>query len=158
VGRGSDRNPANQAFGLPANKSGGPYEFTRWDLVEARQIANIRPDYRLIKNYKFLESYRQHLHQGRRHIRRVSRLVRRFRRFEKQGDRATRLRLGPYTSRQKLEKFKRNELREYWAQLDVTENLSFRIGQQQIIWSEADALSGTEVTNSLDLKLPLDPF
>jgi hypothetical protein len=26
-----------------------------------------------------------------------------------------------------------------------------RVGKQQVIWSEADALSGTELTNSSDL-------
>jgi len=34
--------------------------------------------------------------------------------------------------------------------LNFTDNFSARIGKQQIIWSEADALSGTEVTNPVN--------
>ena len=44
----------------------------------------------------------------------------------------------------------RNDLHEYYAQLNFTDNFSARIGKQQVIWSEADALSGTEVTNSIN--------
>ena len=44
----------------------------------------------------------------------------------------------------------KNDLREYYAQLNFTDNFSARIGKQQVIWSEADALSGTEVTNPVD--------
>ena len=43
-----------------------------------------------------------------------------------------------------------NDLREYYAQLNFTDNFSARIGKQQVIWSEADALSGTEVTNPVN--------
>jgi len=35
--------------------------------------------------------------------------------------------------------------------LNFTDNFSARIGKQQVIWSEADALSGTEVTNPVNL-------
>ena len=45
----------------------------------------------------------------------------------------------------------RNDLREFYAQLNFTDNFSVRVGKQQVIWSEADALSGTELTNSSDL-------
>ena len=44
----------------------------------------------------------------------------------------------------------KNDLREYYAQLNFTDNFSARIGKQQVIWSEADALSGTEVTNPVN--------
>ena len=30
------------------------FDFNHWDLVEARQLADIRPDYHMVKNYKFL--------------------------------------------------------------------------------------------------------
>jgi len=46
----------------------------------------------------------------------------------------------------------RDDLREYYGQLNFTDNFSMRIGKQQVIWSEADALSGTEVTNPADLR------
>jgi hypothetical protein len=44
----------------------------------------------------------------------------------------------------------KDDLREYYAQLNFTDNFSARIGKQQVIWTEADALSGTEVTNPVN--------
>src|SRR5262249_27673224 len=52
--------------------------------------------------------------------------------------------------RVKQQTYMRNDLHEYYGQLNFTDNFSARIGKQQVIWSEADALSGTEVTNSVD--------
>ena len=39
-----------QSFGM----TGGSFDFNHWDLAEARQLADIRPDYHMVKNYKFL--------------------------------------------------------------------------------------------------------
>ena len=39
-----------QSFGM----TGGSFDFNHWDLVEQRNLADIRPDYHMIKNYKFL--------------------------------------------------------------------------------------------------------
>jgi hypothetical protein len=36
-------------------------------------------------------------------------------------------------------------------QINFTDNFSARIGKQQVSWSEADALSGIEVTNPADI-------
>src|SRR5262249_20055562 len=55
-----------------------------------------------------------------------------------------------YTHSQLQQQYFRNDLHEYYAQLNFTDNFSARIGKQQVIWSEADALSGTEVTNPVD--------
>ena len=55
-----------------------------------------------------------------------------------------------YTHQQLQQTYFRNDLHEYYGQLNFTDNFSMRIGKQQVIWSEADALSGTEVTNSVD--------
>ena len=52
----------------------------------------------------------------------------------------------------------RNDLREFYGQLNFTDNFSMRVGKQQVIWSEADALSGTELTNPSDLLVSLDSF
>ncbi len=38
--------------GRAASYSGGSYDFNHWDLVQARQLADIRPDYHMVKNYK----------------------------------------------------------------------------------------------------------
>jgi len=53
----------------------------------------------------------------------------------------------PYEQQAIQQEYFRNDLREFYAQLNFTDNFSARVGKQQIIWSEADALSGTEVTN-----------
>src|SRR5271169_5240527 len=42
------------AFGTGATHTGGSFDFNHWDLVEARQLADIRPDYHIVKNYNFL--------------------------------------------------------------------------------------------------------
>ncbi len=39
-----------QSFGM----TGGSFDFNHWDLVEQRNLADIRPDYHTIKNYKML--------------------------------------------------------------------------------------------------------
>lgn len=39
-----------QSFGL----TGGSYDFNHWDLAEQRNLADVRPDYHMIKNYKLL--------------------------------------------------------------------------------------------------------
>ena len=39
-----------QSFGL----TGGSFDFNHWDLAEARQLADVRPDYHMVKNYKLL--------------------------------------------------------------------------------------------------------
>src|SRR5262249_14107615 len=56
-----------------------------------------------------------------------------------------------FTQTDRQHEFFRNDLREYYGQLNFTDNFSMRVGEQQVIWSEADALSGTELTNSSDL-------
>ena len=113
-GEGSDRNPAQEQQGLPANKTGGPYDFTRWDLVEFRQIANIRPDYRIIKNYKFLDRIDNVFIKDADLFGAYQGWYDAFGDFKNKGIAPPGYDWVPYTSRQKLEKFKRNELREYW--------------------------------------------
>ena len=39
-----------KSFGM----TGGSYDFNHWDLAEMRQLADVRPDYHTIKNYKLL--------------------------------------------------------------------------------------------------------
>src|SRR5579862_4359014 len=42
------------SFGLGPTHTGGSFDFNHWDLVEMRQLADIRPDYHIVKNYKLL--------------------------------------------------------------------------------------------------------
>src|SRR5258706_5961058 len=37
-------------FGHGATHTGGSFDFNHWDLVEMRQLADIRPDYHMVKN------------------------------------------------------------------------------------------------------------
>jgi len=41
-------------YGFAASHTGGSFDFNHWDLVEMRQLADIRPDYHMVKNYKFM--------------------------------------------------------------------------------------------------------
>jgi hypothetical protein len=136
--------------GRPATESGGSFDFNRWDLVEARQVLGLRPDYHFVKRHQafgrfdtvFLEDadffmyYRPW--------------------YDAEGSLKSRGRAEPfrdwdtYTQRQLQQQYFRNDLHEYYAQLNFSDNFSMRIGKQQIIWSEASLLSGTEITNPGD--------
>jgi hypothetical protein len=135
-----------QSFG----QTGGSFDFNHWDLVEARQLADVRPDYHMVKNYKFLGRFDTLL------IKDADFFA--FYRpwYDAEGTLKNKGRAEPnrdsfnYTHRFLQAQYFKNDLREYYAQLNFTDNFSARIGKQQIIWSEADALSGTEVTNPVN--------
>jgi hypothetical protein len=138
--------------GIAATKTGGSYDFNHWDLVEARQLADIRPDYHMVKNYKFLGRFDTLL------IKDADFFA--FYRpwYDAEGTLKNKGRAEPftdatnYTHRELQSEYFKNDLREYYGQLNFTDNFSARIGKQQIIWSEADALSGTEVTNVVNAR------
>jgi hypothetical protein len=138
--------------GIAATKTGGSYDFNHWDLVEARQLADIRPDYHMVKNYKFLGRFDTLL------IKDADFFA--FYRpwYDAEGTLKNKGRAEPftdatnYTHRELQAEYFKNDLREYYGQLNFTDNFSARIGKQQIIWSEADALSGTEVTNVVNAR------
>lgn len=137
---------------IAAREGGGSFDFNRWDLVQARQVADLRPDYHIVKNYNFLgrldtifvkdadlfaiyrpwyDAFSDLKHQG---IAQKGKDFPNFRRTQRHQD------------------FTRNDLREFYAQVNFTDNFSARIGKQQVIWSEADALSGSDITNPNDLR------
>ncbi len=144
--------PADATPGTKGVRTGGSFDFNHWDLVQARQFADIRPDYHIVKNYNLLGRFDTLLlkdadvfavyfpwydaepdlkHKG------IAQLDRDW---------------TNYSDRARVQQFVRNDLREYYGQLNFTDNFSARIGKQQVIWSEADALSGTDVTNPTDLR------
>src|SRR5690242_18858714 len=156
---GNGPNGTQLTPGRAATESGGSFDFNHWDLVQARQLADIRPDYHMVKNYKF--------------IGRLDTLVLKDADFFafyrpwydafgtiKERGRAEPNRDWPEYSQSFAccnapslqNEYFRDDLREYYAQLNFTDNFSMRVGKQQIIWSEADALSGTELTNPSDLR------
>jgi hypothetical protein len=136
--------------GVAATQNGGSFDFNHWDLVEMRQLGDIRPDYHMVKNYKFMG--------------RFDTLVLKdadffaFYRpwYDAIGTLKNKGRAEPnrdwtnYSHNAQQQQFFQNNLHEYYAQLNFTDNFSMRVGKQQVIWSEADALSGTEVTNTVD--------
>ncbi len=143
----------NALPGKAATESGGSFDFNRWDLVQARQVADVRPDYHLVKNHRLLggrltipflqDADLFAIYRG---------WVDVLPNLKHQGRAAPNRDWGSYNSRDRNAQFRRNDLREYYAQLNFTDKFAMRIGKQQIIWSEADALSGTDVTNPSDLR------
>jgi len=136
--------------GLASSTTGGAFDFNHWDLDEMRQLADIRPDYHMVKNYKFMGRFDTLLLKDADFFA--------FYRpwYDAFGTLKSRGRANPnadwfnYNQQTLQQTYFRNDLHEYYGQLNFTDNLSARIGKQQVIWSEADALSGTEVTNSVD--------
>lgn len=146
-----------QSFGL----KGGSFDFNHWDLAEARQLADVRPDYHMVKNYKLLGrfdtllikdadffAYYRPWYDAVGTLKNHGRERPNTDAVEYSHSQSSNSGLVPVPSLQN-EYFK-NDLREYYAQLNFTDNFSARIGKQQVIWSEADALSGTEVTNPVN--------
>jgi hypothetical protein len=138
-----------KSFGM----TGGSWDFNHWDLVEARQLADIRPDYHMIKNYKFLGRFDTLVIKDAdffAYYRPWYDAFGTLKNFGRQRPNTDRIPYDSAGNRALQDEFFKNDLREYYAQLNFTDNFSARIGKQQVIWSEADALSGTEVTNPVN--------
>jgi hypothetical protein len=136
--------------GTAATESGGSFEFNHWDLVEARQLASIRPDYHFVKNYKLLGRFDTLILKDADFFAYYRPWYDAFGTLKNKGRCEPNRDCINYSQETLQQQYFRNDLHEYYAQLNFTDNLSARIGKQQVIWSEADALSGTEVTNSVD--------
>jgi hypothetical protein len=146
-----------KSFGM----TGGSFDFNHWDLAEARQLADVRPDYHVVKNYKMLGrfdtlvvkdadffAYYRPWYDAVGSLKSIGRSEPNTDAVPYSHSQSNDTGLVPQSSLQN-EYFK-NDLREYYGQLNFTDNFSARIGKQQVIWSEADALSGTEVTNPVN--------
>src|ERR1700730_5552744 len=144
------RNP-----GRAASESGGSFDFNHWDLDEARQLADIRPDYHLVKNYKFLGRFDTLILKDADFFAFYRPWYDAFGTLKSKGRAETNRDWTEYTQQNLQEHYFRNDLREYYAQLNFTDNFSMKIGKQQVIWSEADVFSVTEITNPSDLTFHL---
>ena len=140
------------AAGSPATRTGGSFDFNHWDLVQARQLADIRPDYHIVKNFSFLGRFDTLLLEDADVFAVYKPWYDAFPDIKHEGIAQTARDWTPYTDQDKVEQFVRNDLREYYGQLNFSDDFSARVGKQQVIWSEADALSGTDVTNPTDLR------
>ena len=140
------------SLGAVPGAGGGSYDFNHWDLVEARQGLNLTTDDHIVKNFKLLGRIDTLILQDADFFANYEAWYDAFPDFKHKG-RAEAGRDWPdFTSADKTNEFTRNDLDEYYGQLNFTDAFSMRVGKQQIIWSEADALSGTEVTNPSDYR------
>jgi hypothetical protein len=139
-----------QSFGM----TGGSFDFNHWDLAEQRNLADVRPDYHMIKNYKLLGRFDTLFIKDADFFAFYRPWYDSFGSIKNHGRQEPNTDVIPYRLNKSTaaapslqDEYFKNDLREYYAQLNFTDNFSARIGKQQVIWSEADALSGTEVTN-----------
>lgn len=138
-----------QSFGM----TGGSYDFNHWDLVEQRNLADVRPDYHMIKNYKLLGRFDTLLIKDADFFAFYRPWYDSYGSLKNNGRQRPNTDVRSYSSQGMSalqEQYFKDDLREYYAQLNFTDNFSARIGKQQVIWTEADALSGTEVTNPVN--------
>jgi hypothetical protein len=143
-----------QSFGM----TGGSYDFNHWDLVEMRQLADVRPDYHFIKNYKFLGRFDSLVVKDADFFAYYRPWYDAYGSIKNHGRQRPNTDVIPYQQNQQgagtpslQNEYFKNDLREYYSQINFTDNFSARIGKQQVIWTEADALSGTEVTNPANI-------
>ncbi|MGA7870108.1 MAG: hypothetical protein WCA22_04335 [Candidatus Binatus sp.] len=144
-----------QSPGKSFGMNGGSFDFNHWDLVEQRNLADVRPDYHMIKNYKLLGRFDTLLIKDADFFAYYRPWYDSFGSIKNSGRQRPNTDVIPYSAqggRALQDEYFKNDLREYYAQLNFTDNLSARIGKQQVIWSEADALSGTEVTNPVNAR------
>src|ERR1700684_3060262 len=146
-----------KSFGL----TGGSFDFNHWDLADARQLADVRPDYHMVKNYKLLGRFDTLLVKDADFFAYYRPWYDAVGTLKSTGRERPNTDAVPYSHSQSNDtglvpqpslqnEYFKNDLRAYYAQLNFTDNFSARIGKQQVIWSEADALSGTEVTNPVN--------
>ena len=138
-----------QSFGM----TGGSFDFNHWDLAEQRNLADVRPDYHMIKNYKLLGRFDTLFIKDADFFAYYRPWYDSYGSLKNDGRQRPNTDVVPYSSQgmQAIQQqYIKDDLREYYAQLNFTDNFSARIGKQQVIWTEADALSGTEVTNPVN--------
>ena len=136
--------------GLASSTTGGSFDFNHWDLDEMRQLADVRPDYHMVKNYKFMGRFDTLLLKDADFFAFYRPWYDATGTLKNKGRADANADWFNYNHRTLQQTYFRDDLHEYYAQLNFTDNFSARVGKQQVIWSEADALSGTEVTNSID--------
>jgi len=140
------------SVGKAPGEGGGSYDFNHWDLIEARQGLNLTTDDHLVKNFKLLGRIDTLILQDADFFANYEAWYDAYPDFKPKGRAEAGRDWSNFTSEDKTDEFRRNDLDEYYGQLNFTDAFSMRVGKQQVIWSEADALSGTEVTNPPDYR------
>ncbi len=137
-------------LGTAATNHGGSFDFNHWDLDEMRQLGDIRPDYHFVKNYSFLGRFDTLFLKDADFFAFYRPWYDAVGTLKDKGVAPPDHDWTPYTQSELQQQYFQNNLHEYYAQLNFTDNFSMRIGKQEVIWSEADALSGTEITNPIN--------
>ncbi len=144
--------------GKSFGNTGGSFDFNHWDLVEARQLADVRPDYHMIKNYKLLGRFDTLLIKDADFFGYYRPWYDAYGTLKNHGRQKPNEDAEQYDMKDSNKlagslqnEYFKDDFREYYAQLNFTDNFSMRIGKQQVIWAETDALSGTEVTNPVNV-------
>lgn len=150
--------PGTNHAGKAPTESGGSFDFNHWDLVQARQLGDVRPQYHTVKNFKFLGRFDTAILRDADFFAFYRPWYDAFGSIKERGRAETSRDWPEYTNLDRQHQFLRDDLHEYYAQLNFNDWFSMRVGKQQVIWSEADALSGTEVTNPSDLSYHWDHF
>jgi hypothetical protein len=120
--------------------------------VQARQVADLRPDYHAIKNYQLFGRFDTLFIKDSDFFAIYRPWYDAFGDLKDKGVARPGLQWDDFNATAKNQYFTRNDLREYYSQMTFTDNFSARVGKQQVIWSEADALSGSDITNPNDLR------
>ncbi len=146
-----------QSPGKSFGMTGGSFDFNHWDLAEQRNLADVRPDYHMIKNYKMLGRFDTLIIKDADFFAYYRPWYDSFGSIKNFGRQRPNTDAYSYageggSQRALQDEYFKNDLREYYSQVNFTDNFSARIGKQQVIWSEADVLSGTEVTNPVNAR------
>jgi hypothetical protein len=160
-GEGSSNNNATPTTGFasgaptpgtPATENGGSFDFNHWDLVQMRQLADVRPDYHMVKDYKAFGRFDTLILKDADFFAYYRPWYDATGSIKDKGRAEANRSIQTYNQQELQAEYFRNDLREWYGQLNFTDNFSMRVGKQQVIWTEADALSGTEVTNPVDTR------
>ncbi len=161
-GEGSERNGTPSTIdtfngtvtskGTAPTETGGSFDFNHWDLTSARQGIDLVTDDHVVKQYKLLGRIDTLVLKDARIYADYTGWYDAFPDLKHEGRAEPGRDWGSFNSQNRIDEFTRDELYEYYAQLDFSDNFSMRVGKQQVIWSEADAFSGTEVTNPVEYR------
>jgi hypothetical protein len=138
--------------GKAPTSTGGSFDFNHWDLVSARQGLGLSTDDHIVKSYKLLNRLDTLFIQDARVFADYLAFYDAFPDLKHKGRAEAGRDWGSFTASDRINEFTRNELKEYYGELNFTDSFAMRVGKQQVIWSEADAFSGTEVTNPTDFR------
>jgi uncharacterized protein DUF1302 len=143
TGRTNGVPPPNTTVTVPGRGStstGGSFDFNHRDLVSARQSLDLNTDDHIVKSYNLLNRIDTLFVQDARLFADYLAFYDAFPDLKHKGRAEPGRDWGNFTAADRINEFTRDELKEYYAQLNFIDTFAMRVGKQQVIWSEADAL------------------